>query len=355
MTQRPTPKRGLRRQTAVRLFGTLLALGLLVYLLSQQGWDEIIAAIRQIPLWRLVLALALMFISRLAVAARWHVLLQTLDRKIPFSRSLKITFAGLFASNFLPTTIGGDVVRLAGAIQYRLDGAASAASLVVDRLVGMAGMAMMTPFSLPGLFDELVHSASWRASAQHTWLNTGETSFARMRFALTMLPLGKWAKPVLPKLVSPTMVLEKVRRLGAKLYQAMTLWLKQPRSLLVSLLYSWIHMLCLFFILQLLLGGIGQNMPLWLIGGLYSLVYFVTLIPVSINGYGLQEVSMTLIFSNFGKASLSDGLTIAILFRTLMLLASLPGAIALPDILSTTKQTDLAARADETGFANPEA
>jgi len=326
MTQDPAPKRGLRRQTAVRLFGTILALGLLMYLLSQQGWDEIMVAIRQIPLWRLVLALGLMLFSRLAVAARWHVLLQTLDRKIPFSRSLKLTFAGLFASNFLPTTIGGDVVRLAGAIQYRLDGAASAASLVVDRLVGMAGMAMMTPFSLPGLF-----SANWSARSQLTWINPG-----RFHFALATLPLGKWQR----------ITLEKVSRLGAKLYQAMTLWLKQPRSLLISLLYSWIHMLCLFFILQLLLGGIGQNMPLWLIGGLYSLVYFVTLIPVSINGYGLQEVSMTLIFSNFGQASLSDGLTIAILFRTLMLLASLPGAIALPDILSTTKQTDLPARAD---------
>ncbi len=73
--------------------------------------------------------------------------------KIPFRQSLRITFAGLFASNFLPTTIGGDVVRLAGAIQYRLDAATSTASLVVDRLVGMAGMAMMVPFSLPSLLS----------------------------------------------------------------------------------------------------------------------------------------------------------------------------------------------------------
>jgi hypothetical protein len=69
-------------------------------------------------------------------------------------------------------------------------------------------------------------------------------------------------------------------------------------------------------------------------------VYFVTLIPISVNGYGLQEISMTLIFSNFGKASMSDGLTIAILFRTLMLLASLPGALSLPDILSTADRAE---------------
>lgn len=307
-------KQAAGRQAAVRMIGTLIALVLLVYLLSQQGWREIAIAIHQIPFWRLALAMVLMFISRFAVAARWHVLLRAPHLKIPFRQSLRITFAGFFATNFLPTTIGGDVVRLAGAIQYQLDAAISTASLVVDRLVGMTGMAMMVPFSLPSLLN-------YRdASLQGTTI----------QIALTATPLGKWWQSAWEKLSS----------LGAKLYQALTLWLKHPTSLLVSLLYSWAHMLCLFFILQLLLGGIGESMPLWLIGGLYSLVYFVTLIPISVNGYGLQEISMTLIFSNLGKASMSDGLTIAILFRTLMLLASLPGAFFLPGILSKAERTE---------------
>ncbi len=34
---------------------------------------------------------------------------------------------------------------------------------------------------------------------------------------------------------------------------------------------------------------------------------------------------------------MSDGLTIAMLFRTLMMLASLPGALFLPDILATAE------------------
>ncbi len=85
--------------------------------------------------------------------------------KISFRQSLRITFAGLFASNFLPTTIGGDVVRLAGAIQYELDAATSTASLVVDRLVGMAGMAMMVPFSLPSLMS--YREASFQGMPDH--------------------------------------------------------------------------------------------------------------------------------------------------------------------------------------------
>jgi len=76
-------------------------------------------------------------------------------------------------------------------------------------------------------------------------------------------------------------------------------------------------------------------MPIWLIAGLYSLVYFVTLVPISINGYGVQEISMTLIFSNLGRASLQTGLTAALLFRTLMMIASLPGAFFIPDILAS--------------------
>jgi hypothetical protein len=181
----------------------------------------------------------------------------------------------------------------------------STASLVVDRLVGMAGMAMMVPFSLPSLF-------SYRqASFQGTPMPT----------ALAALPLGKWWRSAWEKLSS----------LGAKLAKALTLWLKHPKTLLISLLYSWVHMLCLFFIMQLLLGGIGEYMPLWLIGGLYSLVYFVTLI-----------------FSNFGKASMSNGLTIAILFRSLLMLASLPGVLSLPDILSTTERSEPVIDSDPT-------
>ncbi len=79
-------------------------------------------------------------------------------------------------------------------------------------------------------------------------------------------------------------------------------------------------------------------MPLWLAGGLYSVVYFVTLLPFSINGYGIQELSMTFVFSQIGGASMESGLTGALLFRTLMMLASLPGALFVPSLLPGARQ-----------------
>jgi uncharacterized membrane protein YbhN (UPF0104 family) len=295
----------------VRLVGTLLALALMVYLLGQQGWGEILAAIRQISPWRFALAFALMIISRLAVAARWHTLLRSADVQVTFTETLRLTFAGLFASNFLPTTVGGDVIRLVGSIQHKHNPVVSAASLVVDRLVGMLGMSMLLPFSFPAISSEL----SKPASAFLPFL------------AQTVLPKQGWTQKAL----------SRARAGLEQLYTALKLWLSQPRALLVALAFTWVHMICLFTLIQILLAGMGESLSFWLIGGLYSLVYFITLLPFSINGYGLQEFSMTMIFTNLGRAPMGAGLIIALLFRTLMMTASLPGVLSLPDILSATR------------------
>ena len=305
----------------LRLVGTLLALALLVYLLSQQGWREILVAFRQIPAWRLVLALGLMFISRLAVSGRWYVLLRSAGVPVTASQALRVTFAGLFASNFLPTTVGGDVIRLAGALQLKFDAAIAAASLVVDRLVGMAGMAMALPFGLPPFL-------AWRqTSAALDGVHSVVVS-APLAASSLAAPLGKlW-----------TATRGKGLSLLRRLFKALSLWVRQPRALIISLLFTWIHMLCLFGVIYLSLSGMGEQISFWLVGGLYSLVYFVTLLPVSINGYGIQEVSMTVIFSTVGGASVGSGLTAALLFRTIMMLASLPGVVFVPSLLSGARK-----------------
>ena len=303
-----------KRAPLLRAFGTLIALVLLVYLLSQQGWDEITAAFQRIPAWQLGLAFGVMMVSRLAVSARWYVLLRSSGAAISLGQSIRITFAGLFASNFLPTTVGGDVIRLAGALQLKLDAAISTASLVVDRLVGMAGMAMAVPFGLPRLLEP-------GALQQVGRLPIFMAGFAS-------LPLGNWWRSSW----------EKGLKIFYRLLEALALWLRQPRALFAALVFTWVHMLCLFAILALLFDGMGDQIPVWLIGGLYSIVYFVTLLPISINGYGVQELIMAFVFSSLGKTSWADGLTAAILFRTLMMLASLPGALFVPGMLAGTNR-----------------
>jgi hypothetical protein len=83
----------------------------------------------------------------------------------------------------------------------------------------------------------------------------------------------------------------------------------------------------------------GEDISFWLVAGLYSFVYLITLIPISINGYGLQEISMTLVFSRLGGASLASSLTAALLFLTIMMVASLPGVLFVPGLISYSRQT----------------
>ena len=136
------------RQRVVQLVGTSLAIVLLVYLLREDGWNEIVAAMRQIQIVNLFWVALLFLVSRIAVAARWHVLLKSAGVNIRFKDSTMLTFTGLFASNFLPTTIGGDVLRLAGAMRMGYDRAVCLASIAADRLIGMFGMFTVAPIGL---------------------------------------------------------------------------------------------------------------------------------------------------------------------------------------------------------------
>jgi uncharacterized membrane protein YbhN (UPF0104 family) len=274
--------------------------GLLLYLLSRQGWTEITSAARQIDWWRFVLAIILVMISRLAVAGRWHTLMRSAGTGITARQSMRLTFAMLFSSNFLPTTIGGDVVRLAGAIHLGFDRVISVASLLVDRLVGMAGMAMALPFGLPGYLHSQPGSPA-AVSLSIPWLN----------------PLAG-----------------KIREFLDRLTQALAVWLRKPRSLLAALGFTWVHMLCTFATVWLLLGGMGEQISFWLVMGLWSTTYFVTLLPISINGMGVQELAMTYFYVSMGGISEPSGLTLALLMRLLQMIASLPGALFIPDIMA---------------------
>ncbi|MCX6071827.1 MAG: hypothetical protein NTU91_13390, partial [Chloroflexi bacterium] len=74
--------------------------------------------------------------------------------------------------------------------------------------------------------------------------------------------------------------------------------------------------------------------------GLWSLVYFITLLPVSIGGLGLQELSATLIYTQVGGVSVSGAVAAALLLRTVEVLASLPGALFLSDVVAARRSKE---------------
>lgn len=305
------------RSTILRLFATVAALALVVLLLRREGWDEILAAISQIHPARFMAALLLMFFSRFFVISRWHVLLRSAGIQSSFSQSARITFAGLFANNFLPSTVGGDVARMAGTLQMGFDAAVSAASLVVDRAIGLIGMAFALPIGLQKLFLFRSTLGNAAVGAQAGWMG------------------NLW---------------RRARRIMRRIFSALTIWFKKPGSLVLALLATFLHMVALFLAIDVLLVGMGESLPFIQIAGLWTLVYFVTLIPFTINGLGLQEVSTSYAFAQLAGVDSANSLVLALLIRTLFMLASLPGAFFLSDVLpGIAKAQPILEKIDEQG------
>src|SRR4029078_7377369 len=129
---------------------------LLVWVFYNSREDIAIAlasAMQPAALVRVMVGAGLILFSRLCTVARWHTLLRSGGIPIPFKDSLRLTFTGLFASNFLPTSVGGDMVRLAGTMQMGYDRAICLASIAVDRLVNMTGMSLAAPLGIYQLFQ----------------------------------------------------------------------------------------------------------------------------------------------------------------------------------------------------------
>jgi len=307
-----------RGRAWMRVVGTALGLLLLAYLIRQQSWTEIAAALARIPVWVFVLTIVLALLSRVAVVARWWVLLRGAGVRLRWRDATRLTFAGLFASNFLPTTVGGDVVRLAGSLRLEGPAAVYAASIAVDRLVGMAGMVSAAPLGLPAFLPWLKAGAA--AATGPLSVSGFTTGWGRLR---------QW--------------LQRSLRGGL---EALKLWARQPQWLAGAFCCTWVYMLLKFAALALFFHSLGEPVPFMQVAGLWSLVYFITLVPVSIGGLGLQEVSASLIYSQVAGVSLSTALAAALLLRTIEVLASLPGALFVSDIAISRHSAKLPAGSD---------
>lgn len=287
------------RQTVIRGLGSILALALLIVLIQEEGDGQLFSALRRVSVGYFLAAVVALTISRVFAATRWHILLKSADVEIPFLRSVMLTFTGNFSSNFLPTTIGGDVVRLAGAMQLGYDRAVCVASLVADRLIGLAGMSIALPLGLVPVFS-MGHGVT-QSVAFSTLIQKG-VDFAKRTF------------------------------------ESFSIWLKKPLALSGSMLATFGNMIFIYLSVYLLLLGIDHHVSYWLVAGLYTLTYFVTLVPISINGLGVQELSMTFLLAQLGGLSSSESATVALLTRAMFIITSMPGAFFLPTILAAMNE-----------------
>jgi uncharacterized protein (TIRG00374 family) len=137
----------------------VVSLGLLGYLIYLADPVKILEVLDQV--WYengviyLSISAALFLLSLLILSFRWQILVSGYGLKIHTRLLFKYYLIGLFFNNFLPTGIGGDVLRIYNLIQSSGDRTVSFASVMTERLLGISSTLILALISIILLRDEI--------------------------------------------------------------------------------------------------------------------------------------------------------------------------------------------------------
>ena len=126
----------------------LLSLTLLLLLLNNVGFTEVIRTLADVIWSWYLLAFAIFLLNIVIRSYRWKILLHSLNDRPPFYRLLYLYFLGFFANNFIPTGFGGDIVKVVSLRQRYGRGTEALSSVIMDRLTGLLGTSLIALLAL---------------------------------------------------------------------------------------------------------------------------------------------------------------------------------------------------------------
>ncbi len=135
---------------SLRWIGALAVLGILIHFLPLHLLSE---AIERVPVSRFAVVLLGYLLAHTMGVAKWRMVVNAMGAQLDYPTSAQCYTGGMFASLFLPSIIGGDVVRLAVGLRRSPNPAAVLAGNVVDRFLDMsaqAGLLLLGMILLPG-------------------------------------------------------------------------------------------------------------------------------------------------------------------------------------------------------------
>jgi uncharacterized membrane protein YbhN (UPF0104 family) len=272
----------------------LVPLGLIAWLVSQLDWAEIAPLLQQVAWTQLMGAALAYLLAQILIAVRWQYLLRVQGIRSPFVRLAWLVLVGAFVSNFLPTTIGGDLVKMAAVANCQPKRAVAVASVLADRLFNLVGMVFWLPLAVT-------------LRIENPLLETGVTSMS----VLTRAPFlnGIWSR-------------------ARRLFEAGRAWFTSPKIILVSLSLSWLSIGISFVSFWIVTLALGISVSFWQASAIAALTYFAALLPISVNGLGLQEGSLTVLLMSQG-AAYEGAVAAALLIRLVTMAVSLLGGARL--------------------------
>lgn len=264
--------------------------------------------------WAVVLAAGIIISMQSVSSLRWSVILKK-DMDVPYRKLLSIYFIGMFFNNFLPTMVGGDLVKGYYLYKYSNKGDVSLASIFMDRYAGFTALMVITAISLiPGY--ALIQGTE--LPAFFALLIGG---FSVMSLVLWVGPLHSWVMSILAKIH-----FYGINRKIDTFYKVLMSY-KAHHGILWKIFVCSVYVQCAVMIGYYILGSaLGMEVPVGYFFLYIPLITAVAMLPISLSGLGLREGAFVFLFTRVG-ATVEQATALSLMWFAISALVSIIGGI----------------------------
>jgi uncharacterized membrane protein YbhN (UPF0104 family) len=291
-----------------------ISAGLLWLLFSQTDVAEVGGRLRSMDPGWLLLGVFVYLLHLLVGAWRWRLLLDTQQVGVPISMLFRSYLVATFFNNFLPSNIGGDVVRIADTAPLTGSRTVATGVILVDRMIGLAALTAV--------------AAAGSVLAHHGRMPVPGASYLWM-FLVGFVALGVPAlyhPHLVTKMLGPLRVLhpEWVEHRLARIHTLLEQMARRPGAVAVAGAGAVTVQLLLVLVYVAVAYGLGIpfRMRDALIIVPVSLV--AQLLPISINGLGVREATFSYFFARLGLG-VGAALALSLASAGLIMVLSLAG------------------------------
>jgi glycosyltransferase 2 family protein len=306
------------RRVMVMAIKLAVSVALLAWLFSRVDMGALWATARRAsPLW-MTIAFTIYAANVLLSVWRWWLLVEAQDLEVPFKKLSASMLVALFFNNFLPSNIGGDVIRIGDTAKAAGSKTLATTIVLVDRTMGMMGLVLVAAC---GATMVAAGTGQVRLPLGPSWLWAGFLAGAAVGVPVFWSPagVGRVLQPltvVHPEWVglridNVTTTLERFRNHPGALASCF------GGAVLVQMATVAFHF-AIVHALGIQIGAFDLAVAVPLAGVLQML-------PVSVNGFGVREAAFCFYFSRIGLPC-EQAILLSLSATALVMLFSLTGA-----------------------------
>lgn len=301
---------------------------LLAFLFWRADRATFFRTVQALPLKVFLGCLALYAFGHVISAVRWQRLLAAEGIRLPLWRLTLVYFEGAFFNLFLPTLIGGDIVRGYAIYKITRGHDASIASILVDRLSGFAALIAIALVALGLAYGEI------RDPQVASMILLVAAAFG-LTLALLLNDRVKGRALGLLRLVG----LGRFQDMLQGLVDALHRYRGHHWALWQALLLSTVLQALIIVAYYLIGAGLNLGVPIAYFFLYVPLITVVAMLPVSVAGLGVREGGTVYFFAKVGVDA-ATALTMSLAWFSLTLVVSSLGGLAFLVNAHSAKRVD---------------